>query len=1078
MCTRNLIAAAVILFAAGSMTQATGAGTINVNTNMAGVPFTLTGPSDYTGVGFSWSVNTAPAGSYTISYGFAAGYTTPPSETRDLPDGASITFNGNYSMPGATGMINVITDIAGANFTLSGAGNYTGNGTFWSQSNAPAGLYNITFGAVPGYPTPPSQSLVLSPGRTITFSGMYGSSPLTGTINVTTDMTAATFTIIGPASFYGNGSFWTQANAPAGAYTITYGAVPGYVTPPSQTLVLSPGLSITFMGSYRTAINTGTITVSTNLTAAAFTLTGPATYSGGGTFWSRANCPAGVYTIYYLPVPGYPTPANQTLVLSEGGVISFSAVYGGSAASGTINVNTNLAGASFVLSGPTSYAGNGTAWLQASAPIGTYTITFGPLFGYTTPAPQIQTLVTGGTITFNGIYVPVGSTTGSIIVSTDLAVANFSLSGPAYYNGSGTLWLQSNAPPGSYTITFGPVAGFVTPPNQTLILSAGGTITFAANYGPPPPTGKIIVNTNLAAATFTLVGPTIYSGSGMLWSTTNCPPGSYTITFSGVPGYPTPPNQTLIVSAAGTITFTGTYGPGPASGTINVATNMLTASFWVVGPVLFNGTGMRWSQSGLPAGSYTITYGVIAGYEPPASQTLYLAPGATINFTGNYTSLTPFEFILNPSSLSFVYELGQPPPAAQRLSITPQGLPIGLTAYPSAGATWLSVTPSTATAPVSLTVTVNAAGLPAGVYSASIMLAAQPDYRLTSVPVILTVRESPRLILTPASMSFSYAVNGSLPKAQDLYVSAAVRNVSFSLVGNTGRWLSLASSGTTPARVSIMVDPTTLGPGTYSGTVVVSSTEASNSPLNLPVTLVVTGLTPQFTGAGIFNAASHDMAVAPCSIATIYGTALAQSTASAPQAPLPVTLGGARVKVNGRAAPLFDVSPTQIDLQMPCDLAPGSVQVEVNNGSMSAFTTIHVNPTGPGVFLYEAKWASAINQDGTTHGDEHPATPGSIVSVFFTGQGLLDEWIAAGQAAPMDQMMYPIAPVSVTLAGQPVETPFVGLSPGSVGLAQANIRIPNLPSGEYPLVITVGGVPSNVAVLCIDYMPANAGGAQ
>jgi adhesin/invasin len=1071
MCSRNLLIPTIFLFLLGSVAGSAFGGAIYVNTNVAGIAFTITGPTNYTGIGLSWSQSNAPAGTYTITYGYAPGYTTPTPETRDLPANGSITFNGNYAMPGSTGAINVITDLAGATFRLSGAGNYIGGGTLWMQFSAPAGSYTITFAAVDGYPTPPSQTLVLAPGRTITFTGMYNAASV-GAINVSTDLTTATFTLMGPTVFTGGGLFWSQSYAPAGSYTIMYGTVPGYPTPPSQTLVLTPGGSITFTASYGAAFHTGTITVSTNLTAAAFTLTGPASYTGGGAFWSHSNCPAGAYNISYAPVPGYPTPPNQTLVLTAGGVISFAATYGATLTSGTINVNTNLAGASFLLTGPASYTGNGMSWLQANAPIGTYTITFGTIAGYTTPAPQTQALAASGTITFNGIYLPSAATTGTIIVTADLPSATFTLTGPVIYHGTGALWLQSNAVPGAYTVSFGPVPGFPTPPNQVLILSAGGTITFAANYGPAPATGTIVVSTNLSAATFVLAGPAFYQGSGMLWSWSNCPPGSYTIVFGALSGYPAPPSQTLVLSPGGTITFTGNYGIAAATGTIKVTTNMATASFWLTGPASYNGGGLWWSQTGAPSGAYTISYASIAGYQTPLSQTVFLSPGSTIAFNGIYTSLTPLDLDVTPSSLSLTYELGQSLPVPQKISVSPQGGPVPLTAYPYGGATWLSVTPANTMAPTLLTVVVNPAGLTAGSYTSTIRIDAGPAYLLVSIPVTLTVREAPRLILTPAKMSFSYVIGGNLPAAQDLWVSAAVRNVSFTLNANAGTWLSMASSGTTPAKLSVTVNPINIAPGTFTGAIVISSKEISNSPQTVPVTLVITALSPQLVATAVLNAASGANLIAPCSIASIYGTELAQSVERAQRAPLPYTLGSATVTLNGRGAALFYASPTQINLQVPCDLAPGPAEMVVSNGFAYSSTTIQISLTAPGVFLYEAKWAAANNQDGTTHGDDNPAMVGSIVSVFFTGQGLLDSWIATGDAAPMDHVICPIAPVSATLGGQPVEIMFVGLSPGSVGLAQVNIRIPALRTGQYPLVLKVGDVSSNVAVICVKTITA------
>jgi hypothetical protein len=72
---------------------------------------------------------------------------------------------------------------------------------------------------------------------------------------------------------------------------------------------------------------TGTIVVSTNNAAAAFTITGPATYTGNGTFFTQTNAPAGVYTIQYQPIAGYSTPPDETQTLMSGATLLFRATY-------------------------------------------------------------------------------------------------------------------------------------------------------------------------------------------------------------------------------------------------------------------------------------------------------------------------------------------------------------------------------------------------------------------------------------------------------------------------------------------------------------------------------------------------------------------------------------------------------------------------------------------------------------------------------------------------------------------------------------------------------------------------------
>lgn len=72
--------------------------------------------------------------------------------------------------------------------------------------------------------------------------------------------------------------------------------------------------------------SSGTIHVTTNLTEASFTITGPQTYTGSGTDWTATDVPDGEYTITYGTVSGYKTPSSETKTLSGGGTIEF---YGG-----------------------------------------------------------------------------------------------------------------------------------------------------------------------------------------------------------------------------------------------------------------------------------------------------------------------------------------------------------------------------------------------------------------------------------------------------------------------------------------------------------------------------------------------------------------------------------------------------------------------------------------------------------------------------------------------------------------------------------------------------------------------------
>jgi hypothetical protein len=71
------------------------------------------------------------------------------------------------------GTINVTTNLTDAAFRINGPASYTGSGTSWSVSGAPAGTYVIIYGDVVGYVTPPSETLTLQDSGTISFSGVY-----------------------------------------------------------------------------------------------------------------------------------------------------------------------------------------------------------------------------------------------------------------------------------------------------------------------------------------------------------------------------------------------------------------------------------------------------------------------------------------------------------------------------------------------------------------------------------------------------------------------------------------------------------------------------------------------------------------------------------------------------------------------------------------------------------------------------------------------------------------------------------------------------------------------------------------
>ena len=220
---------------------------------------------------------------------------------------------------------------------------------------------------------------------------------------------------------------------------------------------------------------------------------------------------------------------------------------------------------------------------------------------------------------------------------------------------------------------------------------------------------------------------------------------------------------------------------------------------------------------------------------------------------------------------------------------------------------------------------------------------------------------------------------------------------------------------------------------------------------------------------GIANAASFVAnSVSPGALFSIFTSGLSVPVVSTKTVPFPNSLGGVTVQVGGIGIPLLYVSPTQINAQMPYEVAPGPTTLSVIvNGSSSVAIPLTVAATAPGVFLFQDGRAVVQNQDYSINSTANPANAGSVVVAYFTGQGALDRAISSGDVAPLADLSRPTGVTSATVGGLAAQVYFSGMTPTFVGLAQANIVIPNVPTGDYPLIITVGGSASNAGVISV-----------
>jgi uncharacterized protein (TIGR03437 family) len=222
--------------------------------------------------------------------------------------------------------------------------------------------------------------------------------------------------------------------------------------------------------------------------------------------------------------------------------------------------------------------------------------------------------------------------------------------------------------------------------------------------------------------------------------------------------------------------------------------------------------------------------------------------------------------------------------------------------------------------------------------------------------------------------------------------------------------------------------------------------------------LTAVAMQAQIIVTAVTDGAGFGPRVAPGSLATIFGSTLAGTTANATALPLPTQLGGTTVVINKTAVPLVYVSPSQINFQVPSNLSAGTATLYVAIGSNTSATfNFTVASTAPGIFQNSGQ-AAAQNLNGSANTTKNPAAAGSVIVVYMTGQGALNNPVADGSAAPSSPLSSAKATSSALIGGLEATVEFLGLTPGFAGLAQANIKVPTLPTGNYPLTITVGGL--------------------
>jgi uncharacterized protein (TIGR03437 family) len=851
------------------------------------------------------------------------------------------------------------------------------------------------------------------------------------------------------------------------------------------------------------------------------------TASGGVppyTFGVKGSLPPGL-TLSNGQIGGKPTVAGDTsftLVATDSAAIPTTGLRG-------VSVRVRPAAPDLVLSsGNISFSlTSGTASLPSPGSTGVASSDVAQSLGFSTSASVPWITASGGPTTPGVVLIGLNSAAlalgpaGSPYSGTVTVACTSAECGGKAQSVTVTLSVAAAAPQLTLGTTLLSFASAVATPQAS---SAGLTLTNSGG-------GSLKIDSVTSDASWLTVGSTpatVTPGPGtnvnVTADPTGLPAGYYrgTISVASSGGSATAA-VTLFISAAPTMTLgpSGTQLSMPEGGVLGNASGSFNVS-------LSSGVSVAFSASAAPGapwlritgGSGTATQanaGTVAFSVDPAIAAT-LTSGAyygTIRVTGSGVVNSPQDFQvilhitpastpvipdLQPAGLVFISTAGGPA-SNQAINVyasSKAALPYQASPSADDGGGWLAISTgqgaASANTPGSVTVTANPAGLNAGVYRGIVSFTFGTAVRAVNVTLVVQPNPTTPALVPQARPAAAGPVCGGaqlVPTQTGLVSNFSAPTswptpLSIKLVDTCGSSVSNAqivatfTNGDPPLPLTAINS----GNGIYSGTWTprkatsqISITASVTAPGYPGTSVKIAGQVAPNTAPQLAPNGTGDVfhpqvgaGLGPGNIVQIYGSGLASGTSASSTLPLPTIMNGTSVLIGGVRAPLFYVSPGQVNAQIPFELTAGNqYQVIVSaNGALTTPEVIQLNGGTPAILNFSSGAVVAQHLDGSLILDTSPAAPGEYVVIYSSGLGATDIPVASGTASPAEPPARVADPPVLTLNGNPVEVLFSGLTPGLVGLYQVNFQVPpDLRTGNYDLLLTQGGVASNKTVLSV-----------
>jgi uncharacterized protein (TIGR03437 family) len=604
-----------------------------------------------------------------------------------------------------------------------------------------------------------------------------------------------------------------------------------------------------------------------------------------------------------------------------------------------------------------------------------------------------------------------------------------------------TITVATNPPTSPTTLVFNGVPANTSSQPQNLFVNSNSSNTTVSvltnqswimvapvvnNVGTMPVTLPVSVNTKgLAQGTY--LGNIAFAVSGTSTIQQNV---AVNLTVSG---------SSVLSASPSSISFTAQQGsntasPSPAnvkilsSGpalnyTITAQTQSGGANWLLLGSTSGtsgdpNGFNVFANPTGLAAGTYT---GTITVQSTSTADSVQISVILTVSANATLT--------VSPATPPpFLWQTGTADPAGQQLNVTSSAGTLNFNVTVNPAVTWLIVSPLTGSTPgpISLIARPSSAGLTPGTYSTNVIVASGSNQ--VTVPVTLIAAAHPLLQLSSNSLTYTAQFGSTTPPPDQSVTISASSPQGFNFASDSA-WLTASTTGTgfstsnstpltTPATLTVRVNPAGLPLGTSTGTIRITPTNGDNYTQTITVTLSLT--------------AAATLQAGPQSLLFSY-----QMGQGVP--------GAQSVSVTSTGQPItFTVTPSAT----PSTGCPaGWLQATANQTTTPATVTI----TAPGAASMSPGLCSgAVSLNYTGAAGPTSVTINVTTAVSAATQPELVVSMPAGfgvETAPQGAQTYTRTIVLTSTNGAPVDftatttTPWLGFLGGTAGLTPANLTV-------------------------------------